>query len=372
MWVEIEVPTTCRNFSFGIHSDTPFKNSFSRMQQNISPVFPGKTWDYVKPETVQVASKKLDLSKEWFADNLKNENYRFLVIRHGKIILEENKGIPQSEKLAIASAAKSIYSSVFGIILLEKSFLSPDSKVYEYFPEMMEVKEGEGPKPGRYAFEKDRGITFRQLIGNTSGYMKPGEEPGKVFHYQTFGMNIFTHVLAKIYGYYDVDNPEKSPGFQQLIKEKIADQVGIEWDYEFKNFDHPEEAKIPIFGNYCRIKSTAPDLGRIGWLWCNNGRWNDRQIIPSAWHEIAIKTSAEVARNCPIENKKYGYGFWTNDHKQLWPSLPGTGYTAAGAGGFYMSVFPDESLVIVQAPGFYNKDEEANPELLKLVLEACE
>ena len=138
-----------------------------------------------------------------------------------------------------------------------------------------------------------------------------------------------------------------------------------------KNFDHPEGAKIPIFGNYCRLKSTAPDLGRIGWLWCNNGRWNDRQIIPSAWHEIAIKTSQEVESNCPVADKKYGYGFWTNDHKQLWPTLPDTGYTAAGAGGFYMSVFPDEALVIVQAPGFYNQDEEANPELLKLVLEAC-
>ena len=37
-----------------------------------------------------------------------------------------------------------------------------------------------------------------------------------------------------------------------------------------------------------------------------------------------------------------------------------------------MSVFPEESLVIVQAPGFYNQDEHGNPELLKLVLDACE
>jgi len=66
----------------------------------------------------------------------------------------------------------------------------------DYYPEMMDIAEDEGPKPGRYAFEKDWDITFRQLICNTSGYMKPGEEPGKVFHYQTFGMNIL--ILARI------------------------------------------------------------------------------------------------------------------------------------------------------------------------------
>ena len=78
----------------------------------------------------------------------------------------------------------------------------------------MDVPEGTGPKPGRYAFEKDRDLTFRQLICNVSGYMKPGEEPGKVFNYQTFGMNILCHAIATAYGMYDSRDPQPFARFR--------------------------------------------------------------------------------------------------------------------------------------------------------------
>ena len=55
---------------------------------------------------------------------------------------------------------------------------------------MMEVAESDGPKPGRRAFRENKDITFRQLVGNTSGYMTPGEPPGRHFHYQTYGTMI--------------------------------------------------------------------------------------------------------------------------------------------------------------------------------------
>ena len=54
---------------------------------------------------------------------------------------------------------------------------------------MIEVQEGQGPKPGRHAFSEDKNVTFRQLIANTFGYMKPKEKSGKVFLYQSYGMN---------------------------------------------------------------------------------------------------------------------------------------------------------------------------------------
>ncbi|MFO7757317.1 MAG: hypothetical protein R6V26_02375, partial [Roseovarius sp.] len=39
------------------------------------------------------------------------------------------------------------------------------------------------------AYGKVRRITFRQVIFNTSVYMKPGEEPGEVFHYQSYDLH---------------------------------------------------------------------------------------------------------------------------------------------------------------------------------------
>ena len=56
---------------------------------------------------------------------------------------------------------------------------SDDDRVVDYYLEIIEVREGQGPKPGRHAFSKDKNVTFRQLIANTSGYMKPKEKSGK-------------------------------------------------------------------------------------------------------------------------------------------------------------------------------------------------
>jgi CubicO group peptidase (beta-lactamase class C family) len=68
----------------------------------------------------------------------------------------------------------------------------------------------------------------------------------------------------------------------------------------------------------------------------------------------------------------YGYGFWTNDCGRLWPDLPRDAFTASGAGGHYISVFPAEELVVVQNPGKYRSESagKANPELLALLLES--
>ena len=137
---------------------------------------------------------------------------------------------------------------MLGIAVAEGKIPSQDAKVLDYYPEMMDVGMAEGPKPGRYAFEKDKDVTFRQLIGNTSGYMKPGEEPGKHFHYQTFGMNILTNSLATIYGLYDSSDPDRLPGCAKLIEEKLRDPIEGTWTHVYTDFEHPPGAKKNIFG----------------------------------------------------------------------------------------------------------------------------
>ncbi|MBD3185123.1 serine hydrolase [Candidatus Poribacteria bacterium] len=338
--------------------------------------YPEDEWEKVSPPDAGFDPQKLEKAKQWLDENVEKDYYRVVVIKDGQLVVEWDGNTDRDKKYAIASAAKSVYSNILGIVAAEGKIKSPDAKVYDYYPEMMDVPEGEGPKDGRYAFEKDRNITFRQLISNTSGYMKPGEEPGKVFHYQTYGMNILTHSLAKIYGYYDIDDPKGSEGFKKLITDKLASKVGINWDYSLSNFNLHEKARLNIFGYYCQIHTTALDLARLGWLWCNWGRWEDQQVIPEEWLRTSVQTNMDILLNCPKEEWKYGHGFWTNDNNELWPGLPRTGFTASGAGGQYVSVFPDSRLVIVQNPGVYVKDKDGNPErgnisLIRLILESA-
>jgi CubicO group peptidase (beta-lactamase class C family) len=339
----------------------------------MTPVtYPGVEWEPVAAPEAGFDPGKLDGARRWLGERVGDRRYRVVVVRGGRLVAEWNHGVGRDEQLWLASATKSIFSCILGIAIEEGQIASADARVADYYPEAMDVPPGEGPKDGRYVFKKDSDITFRQLISNTSGYMKPGEEPGKVFHYQTYGMNILTHAISKTYGLYDIGDPEGSPGFKTLVDERLRIPIGATWGYYLANFDLHPQARIHIFGYYDGVKSSALDMARLGWLWCNWGRWQGRQIIPEPWLREAVQTAPDIRANCPREQWKYGYAFWTNDHGRLWPSLPRDSYAASGAGSQHIWVCPSLDLVVAQSPGLWENQAENDRGLLRLLVDACQ
>ena len=331
--------------------------------------FPGATWDTIDAEEAGFRPAALAEARFQFEAKAGDGAYRVVIVRNGRIVSEWHRGVAPEQRLPIASAAKSFYSNMLGIAVAEGKIPSADAKVVDYYPQMMDVRPNEGPKENRHAFPENRAITFRQLISNTSGYMKPGERPGEAFNYQTFGMNVLTHAIAAVYGRWYADDPESSPGFGTLIEEKVARPIGAFFDYTHTNFALPQAARIDVFGYYCQMHTTARDAARAGLLWCAGGRWRDRQVIPREWMHESVRVAPDIVANCPRDLWYYGHGFWTNAKGVLWPDLPLDGFSACGAGGHYVSVFPSLSLVIVQNPGPYaGMATRANPEFLALII----
>ena len=333
--------------------------------------FPKERFERCLPEESGFDAAKLAAAGEWFCDQAGDEQARAMVLRGGKVVGEWYNNCDAEQQVWQASAGKSTYSCMLGIAVDEGVIKSADDLVVDYYPEMMCVPEGFGPKPGRFAREKDAGITFRQLISNTSGYLKPDEEPGKVFHYQTYGMNILCHAIATAYGYYDSRAPGELPGWGKLAKEKIRDRIGATWSRDVVNFDSPRTARLNIFGNSQRLVMTAEDMARLGWLWLNEGRWEDSQVVPAEWIRQARKVSADLRANEPEEKWAYGHGFWTNEFGKLWPGLPRDCYTAWGAGRILNIVCPSLDLVVVEAPGLFKEKEDENAGLLARIIGAC-
>lgn len=309
----------------------------------------------IEPEDAGFSSQTLSQFGTWLGDCSGDRQFHIAVARHGKLVHEWVQGVDPFERQYLASAAKSLYSSLLGIAVAESKIPSLDAKVVDIYPMMMDVHEGEGPKPGRYAFEKDREITFRHLICNCSGYMKPGEAPGKVFHYQTFGMNVLTHALATAYGLYDTGDPENFPGCSKLIEEKIRNRIGAEWAFTCNNFNLPEKARIDIFGNSTGILATAEDMLRLGTLWMQYGNWNGVQVVPEDYLRDATVTNQFILDNEPEENWVYGHGFWCNDYGKLWADCPMASFAASGGGGKHIWACPMLGLVIVQNPGLWDQ-----------------
>lgn len=316
-------------------------------------VWPGKEWQESEPEDLGFDRSKLAEAGRYQAEIAVDQPYRILIARHGQIAAEWNFRSDPIAQAHQASASKSTFSSILGIAIHEGVIKSENDRVADYYPEMLDVAPGEGPKEGRYAFPENDGITFKQLIGNTSGYMKLGEAPGKVFNYQTFGMNILTHAIASAYSLYKTLKPEQGAGLGTLTEWKIRNPIDGSWSWKYGNFDMHPEAKLGVFGYMTSYQMSSRDMARMGWLWLNRGNWNGTQIIPAEWIDKATKVSDEILENEPKERHVYGLGFWCNDQGEVWPDLPKDSFAASGAGNQHIWVCPSLDIVVVQSPGIY-------------------
>ncbi|MAS35093.1 MAG: hypothetical protein CL610_13870 [Anaerolineaceae bacterium] len=335
-------------------------------------VFPHTLWDTISPAEAGFDPARFQRIDQWLSDNGTDRSYRVVIVRGGRLVGEWNQGVAREAQLQLKSATKSIFSSVLGIMIDAGKLPSADARLADYYPEALDVPDGTGPKPERYAFPANQGITFRHLISNTSGYMKPGEAPGQVFNYQTYGMNVLTHALAKIEGYYDAGDPEQSPGLAPLIEQYLRVPIGATWGYYRANFNLWPQAKLHVFGYYDGVQATALDMARLGWLWRNWGRWLDQQVIPEDWLREATQVAPDIRAHCPPEQWQYGYAFWTNQEGKLWPNLPRDSYAASGAGSQHIWVCPGLDLVVAQSPGLWDDQAENDTGLLRLVVEACD
>jgi len=363
---------TCLNRSSMMVAVTCLVGDHGKMA---SVYFPEASWGEPDPRPAGLDPTKLSAVRRWLDETWAPRPYRVAVVRHGHLAALWCRGCAPDTRRPMASAAKSVYSSLLGIAIAEERIASLDSRLVAYYPEAMDVPPGTGPKDGRHAFEKDRAITFRQLISNTSGYMKPGEHPGEVFHYQTFGMNVVAHAIAKVYGLYDAADPARLPGLPALIDEKLREPIGADWGYAIKNFSHAEGARIGIWGNYTDLLNTPEEMARLGWLWCQQGRWRDRQVIPADYMRDATRTASTIRAHCPPEQWQYGYAFWTNDAGEMTPGLPRDAFAAMGAQQNIIWVCPSLQLLVVNSlgPVLHSDDphERVLPQQLARIVDAC-
>ncbi|MBT3359329.1 MAG: beta-lactamase family protein [Rhodospirillales bacterium] len=310
----------------------------------------------------------LAATAEWLATTAAGRPYRVLLLCDGWLVGEWHAGIDPEARFPLRSASKSAYSLLLGIAVRDGLVASLETPVIDVYPEMMAVGEHEGPKPGRYAHPANRGITFRQLAGNTSGYLKPEEPPGKVFHYQTFGMNVLSNAIATAYGLYDSSDQLRLPGAAQLVAEKIREPIGGCWEHAYFDFDYSDRpaAKRGIFGHGLHLVANADDAARLGLLWLNQGEWKGRSVVPWDYLAMASRTNAEILTHGHARDCKYGLGFWVNDHGELWPELPRDIFGAWGANAIYVWVSPARRLVMVLCPAPWdNVDDEAERRLLE-------
>ncbi len=134
----------------------------------------------------------------------------------------------------------------------------------------------------------------------------------------------------------------------QVLKEHLMDPIGASTTWRWFGYDHAWteidglQMKSVTGGGHsgAGIFISAEDMARFGLLFLNKGVWKGERLLSEAWIEKALTPSTP--------NANYGYMWWLNQKgSRHWDGLAENLFYAAGFGGNFIVVDPNNGLVVV-------------------------
>ena len=163
--------------------------------------------------------------------------------------------------------------------------------------------------------------------------------PGTQYEYNDVRVNLLAYSLLNVW---------RKP-LPQVLKKYIMDPIGASNSWRWYGYNN---SWIELDGQYFQSVSggghsggglfiNTLDHARFGLLFLNDGAWNGNQLISKNWIKDATTPSpAQIS---------YGYMWWLNKKgtNRFWEGVPQNVFYAAGFGGNYIVIVPDEDIVIV-------------------------
>jgi len=317
-------------------------------------VFPQQNWQLATPGSQGISRENLDATMAYL-DSVCGEvgTSRTMIIKNGFVIWQ---GDDVESRHLVWSCTKSFMSTCLGL-LWDDGKCTPETKASQHFDKL------ETNYPN---------VTIEHLATFTSGYnheegdpftpAEPDYAPGAAFHYSRQS-DVLAYVLTMA--------GEES--LENLFDSRVASVIGIapeqmEWEdnREIDGITLNGGAGMPESGVYI----TAEAMARFGWLFCNYGNWNGRQVISQKYIDYA--TSVRVAPDVPpydpeawyagLLSGNYGLNWWVNgekpDETQMWPHAPEGTFAAQGNKNNMCLIVPAWNMVIVRIGGDENIDTD--------------
>nr|NQU93455.1 serine hydrolase [Bacteroidota bacterium] len=262
----------------------------------------------------------------------------------------------------LASVSKSITSVIFGAAVKEGFIDNLDDKIVDLLPEYSDILTGAKAE-----------ITVKDLLTMSSGLAwdessRPyGNQlndvtalfnsedpiayilsrsmmysPGSEFHYNSGGTNVLGAII------------QKKTGMSLL-------DIGNE--YLFDPLNVKGGAWQRMGGNYFFASGglflRPRELAKIGYLFLNNGYWEDHQVISEDWISESVSDHIQTkGRTLPLSHA-YGFQWWLQDYQVNGRTYHS--FLAAGWGDQYMIIFPEEEMMIVFNGGNYLSGGSISP-----------
>jgi CubicO group peptidase (beta-lactamase class C family) len=160
---------------------------------------------------------------------------------------------------------------------------------------------------------------------------------GEFYEYNDVRINRFALSLLRVFGRQLPD----------VFRDEVMDPIGassswkwVPYHNSYVEIDGKRMASVSggtRWGGGMWINSW--DMARFGYLWLRNGRWGEKQLLPTSYVKAALTPSEH--------GPDYGYLFWLNTQGKNYPGLPANAFGAKGAGSNSIVVSPDHDLVVV-------------------------
>jgi CubicO group peptidase (beta-lactamase class C family) len=184
-------------------------------------------------------------------------------------------------------------------------------------------------------------VDHHRSVGNEGAPAKGTKrelcEPGTFWEYNDVRVNRLALALLHVFG-------EALP---DVLRREVMDPIGASQLWEWHGY---ENAQVDVAGRLLRsvpggahwgggIFISSHDHARVGLLMLRRGAWGSRQILSADW---LVRTTTPCSVN-PI----YGYMWWLNTRRILYPAASESAFAAQGAGGNVILVEPEHDLVVV-------------------------
>ena len=282
----------------------------------------------VDPGQAGMSASRLEETRAWIEGRTGSGPYGCLIARRGTVAAEwVGGGFTAQSRFEIGSIRKSFNSALIGIGLRD-GIVDLDARAADWWPELLALS----------GDEADRAITLRQLASGVSGWLTP-DPPGTVWRYNNAAFTAAERVVARMYGL--VDDEISGDEISSLVVRRFKEPLGAS-SWNVYHFPRALSAQHGNPGPKLAIDSTLRDLVKWGQLWLDKGVWPGKTLIPEDWVARATRPA-----NPGLAGAHYGYNWFVNAGRALWPGAPPDAYGHPGNGTFKPSQEPSRATLWV-------------------------
>jgi CubicO group peptidase (beta-lactamase class C family) len=316
--------------------------------------WPTSSWRSSTPEAQGMDSELLARMLEDINAN-ETSIHSVLIIRNGYLITEAYfHPYTRDTKINIQSVTKSVIGMLVGKAIGDKYIKSENEKLLDFYPGRVFENPSKQKNSIRlkHLLSMSSGLDCQEFSGSgpnmeqSQGWVQfmldrpMTAAPGKVFGYCNGNAHLLSSILEKTTGM----------SAREYANQELFEPLGVSPADEADWWNDPQQITIGGYG----LHLTPVDIAKLAFLNLHNGKWEDRQIIPSQW--MADSTTQYVQKE---DGSGYGY---------LWTVYPEGGhYAALGLGGQQIHVYPSRNLIMIVTASLESYAEA--PEVEKMLHE---